>query len=87
MEIGLAHYLTVAAIVFTLGVFGIFLNRKNVIIILMSIELILLIAMIGAIVLTLRSREGVRRQNISNQVSRRRDEVVVIRKVPTRGGV
>jgi NADH-quinone oxidoreductase subunit K len=42
MDIGLAHYLTVAAIVFTLGVFGIFLNRKNVIIILMSIELILL---------------------------------------------
>ena len=42
MEIGLAHYLTVASIVFTLGVFGIFLNRKNVIIILMSIELILL---------------------------------------------
>ena len=42
MEIGLAHYLTVAAIVFTLGVFGIFLNRKNVIIILMSVELILL---------------------------------------------
>ena len=40
--IGLAHYLTVAAIVFTLGVFGIFLNRKNVIIILMSVELILL---------------------------------------------
>ena len=42
MEIGLTHYLTVAAILFTLGVFGIFLNRKNVIIILMSIELILL---------------------------------------------
>ncbi len=41
-EIGLAHYLTVAAIIFTLGVFGIFLNRKNVIIIMMSIELILL---------------------------------------------
>ena len=37
-----AHYLTVAAILFTLGVFGIFLNRKNVIVILMSIELILL---------------------------------------------
>jgi len=49
--------------------------------------LILLIAMIGAIVLTLRSREGVRRQNISNQVARRRSEVVAIRKVPTRGGV
>ena len=42
MEIGLGHYLTVAAVLFTLGVFGIFLNRKNVIIILMSIELILL---------------------------------------------
>ena len=41
-EIGLAHYLTLCAILFTLGVFGIFLNRKNVIIILMSIELILL---------------------------------------------
>ncbi len=41
-EIGLAQYLTVAAILFTLGVFGIFLNRKNVIIIMMSIELILL---------------------------------------------
>lgn len=42
MEIGLGHYLTVAAILFTLGIFGIFLNRKNVIIILMSIELMLL---------------------------------------------
>ena len=42
MIIGLGHYLTVAAILFTLGVFGIFLNRKNVIIIMMSIELILL---------------------------------------------
>ena len=42
MSIGLGHYLTVAAILFTLGVFGIFLNRKNVIIIMMSIELILL---------------------------------------------
>ena len=42
MAIGLSHYLVVAAIVLVLGVFGIFLNRKNVIIILMSIELILL---------------------------------------------
>src|SRR5471030_2398603 len=42
MIIGLSHYLTVAAILFTLGIFGIFLYRKNVIIILMSIELILL---------------------------------------------
>ena len=42
MDIGLTHYLTVAAILFTIGVFGIFVNRKNVIIILMSIALILL---------------------------------------------
>ncbi len=42
MEIGLAHYLVVAAALFTIGVFGIFINRKNVIIILMCIELILL---------------------------------------------
>jgi len=42
MEITLAHYLTLAAMLFTLGVFGIFLNRKNVIVILMSIELMLL---------------------------------------------
>ena len=42
MAVPLSHYLTVAAILFTLGIFGIFLNRKNVIIILMSIELMLL---------------------------------------------
>jgi NADH-quinone oxidoreductase subunit K len=42
LEIGLSHYLTVGAILFTLGIFGIFLNRKNVIIILMSVELMLL---------------------------------------------
>ncbi len=48
-EIGLSHYLTVAAILFTLGIFGIFLNRKNVIIILMSIELMLLAVNINLI--------------------------------------
>jgi NADH-quinone oxidoreductase subunit K len=42
VEVGLSHYLTVGAILFAIGIFGIFLNRKNVIIILMSIELILL---------------------------------------------
>ena len=42
MSVGLPHYLTLAAILFTLGIFGIFLNRKNVIVILMSIELMLL---------------------------------------------
>ncbi len=40
--IGLTHYLAVAAILFTIGVFGIFVNRKNIIVILMSVELILL---------------------------------------------
>ncbi|MCE2521086.1 MAG: NADH-quinone oxidoreductase subunit NuoK [Alphaproteobacteria bacterium] len=42
MAVGLEHYLALAAILFTLGILGIFLNRKNVIIILMSVELMLL---------------------------------------------
>jgi NADH-quinone oxidoreductase subunit K len=42
MQVGLSHYLTVAAILFTIGIFGIFINRKNVIVILMSVELLLL---------------------------------------------
>ncbi|MQP65529.1 MULTISPECIES: NADH-quinone oxidoreductase subunit NuoK [Niveispirillum] len=42
MEVGLSHYLILSAVLFTIGVFGIFLNRKNVIIILMSVEMILL---------------------------------------------
>src|SRR6266403_373428 len=42
MTVGLGHYLAVAAILFTLGIFGIFINRKNVIVILMSIALTLL---------------------------------------------
>ena len=42
MTIGLGHYLAVGAILFTLGILGIFLNRKNIIVILMSVELILL---------------------------------------------
>jgi len=42
MEIGISHYLTVSAILFAIGVLGIFVNRKNIIIILMSVELILL---------------------------------------------
>ncbi len=42
MEIGLTQYLTIAAFLFVIGIFGIFLNRKNVIVILMSIELMLL---------------------------------------------
>jgi NADH-quinone oxidoreductase subunit K len=42
LQVGLPHYLIVAAILFTLGILGIFLNRKNVIVILMSVELMLL---------------------------------------------
>lgn len=42
MTVGIGHYLTLSAILFTLGVFGIFLNRKNVIVLLMAIELMLL---------------------------------------------
>lgn len=42
MEIGIHHYLAVSAIIFTIGIFGIFVNRKNVVIVLMSVELILL---------------------------------------------
>ena len=42
LTVGISHFLTVSAILFTLGVFGIFLNRKNVIVILMSVELLLL---------------------------------------------
>ena len=48
-EIGLSHYMTVSAILFTLGIFGIFLNRKTVIIILMSVELMLLAVNINLI--------------------------------------
>jgi NADH-quinone oxidoreductase subunit K len=49
MEIGITHFLTVSAILFTLGVFGIFLNRRNVIVILMSIELMLLAVQINLV--------------------------------------
>ena len=49
IEVGLGHYLTLATIIFTIGVIGIFLNRKNVIVILMSIELILLAVNINLI--------------------------------------
>ncbi|MBS3961764.1 MAG: NADH-quinone oxidoreductase subunit NuoK [Sandarakinorhabdus sp.] len=45
--IGIGHYLVVGAILFTLGVLGIFINRKNIIVILMSVELILLSVVIN----------------------------------------
>jgi NADH-quinone oxidoreductase subunit K len=49
MTVGLEHYLVLAAILFTIGVFGIFLNRKNVIVILMAIELLLLAVTINLV--------------------------------------
>ena len=49
--------------------------------------LILLVAMIGAIVLTLRQREGVRKQSISAQVGLRRDQAIEVKKVPSRSGI
>ena len=53
LSIGLGHYLTLAAIIFTIGIVGIFLNRKNVIVILMSIELILLAVNINLVALSI----------------------------------
>ena len=47
LEVSLAHYLILSSLIFTIGLFGIFLNRKNLIIILMSLELILLSANIN----------------------------------------
>ena len=138
MTIGIEHYITVSSILFVLGVLGIFLNRKNVIVILMAIELILLavvllsemvfglgavghggiklgtpdgsaaipaqgsnveaigmllyskylflfeaagiillVAMVGAIVLTHRKRPGVRGQSVARQNARRPGEATV----------
>ncbi len=54
MAVGLEHFLAVAAILFTIGVFGIFLNRKNVIVILMSIELMLLAVNINLVAFSAR---------------------------------
>ena len=61
-EIGLGHYLTLGAIIFSIGIIGIFLNRKNVIIILMSIELILLAVNINLVSFSVYS------QNLVGQV-------------------
>ncbi len=50
LEIGMVHYLTLAGVLFTVGLFGVFLNRKNLIVILMSIELMLLSVNINFVV-------------------------------------
>jgi NADH-quinone oxidoreductase subunit K len=62
IEITLAHYLFLSAVIFTIGVFGIFVNRKNVIVILMSIELILLSVNINMVAFS------VYLQNITGQI-------------------
>ena len=62
IEIGLGHYLTLGAIIFFLGVIGIFLNRKNVIVILMSVELILLA--VNIIVIFYRNKGSIRVEDI-----------------------
>ena len=59
MDVGIAHYLTVAAILFTLGIFGIFLNRENVIIILMSVELMLLAVNINLVTFSVQLQDMV----------------------------
>ncbi len=62
MTVGIGHYLTVAALLFTIGVLGLFINRKNVIVILMSIELILLAVNINLVAFS------VHLQDLSGQV-------------------
>ena len=57
IEIGLGHYLSLSAIIFTIGIIGVFLNRKNVIIILMSIELILLAVNINLVSFSVYSQD------------------------------
>jgi NADH-quinone oxidoreductase subunit J len=52
-----------------------------------SAGLILLVAMVGAIVLTLRRREGIRRQQVTDQINRRRSEVVTVRKIELGSGI
>ena len=103
LQIGLGHYLTVAAALFTLGLFGIFLNRKNVIIILMSIELMLLAVNINLVAFSTHLQDvagqvfamfvltlrhrDVRRQRVGDQMARNPKNTVELVKVPTGSGV
>ena len=68
MMIGLSHYLTVAAILFTIGVFGIFVNRKNVIIILMCVELILLAVNINFVAFSAHMTPAAGNEPIAGQI-------------------
>lgn len=66
--IGLSHYLVVAAMLFVIGVFGIFVNRKNVIVILMSIELMLLAVNINFVAFSAHMPDGLGADPIDGQV-------------------
>ncbi len=68
MTIGLAHYLIVAAILFVIGVFGIFVNRKNVILILMCVELILLAVNINFVAFSAHMAEVGANEPLAGQV-------------------
>jgi len=68
MTIGLAHYLVVAAILFVIGVFGIFVNRKNVILILMCVELILLAVNINFVAFSAHMAETGMNEPLAGQV-------------------
>ena len=125
IEVGLGHYLTLGAVIFSIGVIGIFLNRKNIIVIggwkykpeIFDINnsiaqtsisnthslgqvlytdyihvfqisgMILLVAMVGAIVLTFRQRSGLKRQSYIKQISRERVEGVEVLEVQSNKGV
>ena len=68
MTIGLAHYLVVAAILFVIGVFGIFVNRKNVILILMCVELILLAVNINFVAFSAHMAETATNEPMAGQI-------------------
>ena len=90
--IGLAHYLMLAAVLFAIAVAGIFINRRNVILLLMCIELMLLAvnfnfvafarAIVAAIALTMRHRTGLKAQDVGAQVSVRAKDRIRIVKMP-----
>ena len=68
MDVGLPHYLTVAAVLFTLGVVGVFLNRKNVIVILMSVELMLLAVNINFVAFSAFLKDAAGHSDLTGQV-------------------
>ncbi len=68
MDVGLPHYLTVAAVLFTLGVVGVFLNRKNVIVILMSVELMLLAVNINFVAFSTFLKDAAGHSDLTGQV-------------------